>query len=68
MNRSSTKNVQYPYGEYSGHFCLGIIYTRSEMDKCEETRMYTIDTIDDIPAVIRNFTFFAEEKWRIRCV
>lgn len=65
VNRSSTKNVQYPYGEYSGHFCLGIIYTRSEMDKCEETRMYTIDAIDDIPAVIRNFTFFAEEKWRI---
>lgn len=65
VNRSSKKNVQYPYGEYSGHFCLGIIYTRSEMDKCEETRMYTIDTIGDIPAVIRNFTFFAEEKWRI---
>lgn len=65
VNRSSKKNVQYPYGEYSGHFCLGIIYTRTEMDKCEETHMYTIDTIDDIPAVIRNFTFFAEEKWRI---
>ena len=65
INRNSTKNIQYPYNDYSGHFCLGIIYTRSEMDKLEETRRYTVDEVEDIPAVIRSFTFFAEEKWRI---
>ncbi len=27
-NRTSTKNIQFPYAEYSGHFCLGIIYSR----------------------------------------
>lgn len=65
INRTSTKNIQYPYNDYSGHFCLGIIYSRAAIDKLEETRTYTINELEKIPAVIRNFTFFAEEKWRI---
>lgn len=65
INRKSTKNIQYPYNDYSGHFCLGIIYTRSVLDSFEETKIYTVDEIENIPSVIRNFTFFAEEKWRI---
>ena len=65
VDRTSTKNIQYPYDEYSGHFCLGIIYSRSIIDKNEETRIYTIDEINKIPAVIKGFLFFAEEKWKI---
>lgn len=65
INRESTKNIQYPYGEYSGHFCLGIIYSRTELPKDEELRVYTVDEVASIPSVIRNFTFFAQEKWRI---
>lgn len=65
VDRTSTKNIQYPYNEYSGHFCLGIIYSRVKLDKDEETHIYTIDAIETIPAVIKNFLFFAEEKWRI---
>ncbi len=65
INRTSTKNIQYPYNEYNGHFCLGIIYTRTEIDKFEETKTYNVDEIESIPAVIRDFIFFAEEKWRI---
>ena len=65
INRASTKNIQYPYQDYHGHFCLGIIYTRSEIDKMEETKVYTVDQVGAIPSVIRDFTFFAEEKWRI---
>jgi len=65
VNRASSKNIQYPYNDYGGHFCLGIIYSRSELDKLEETKTYTVDEIESIPAVIHNFTFFAEEKWKI---
>lgn len=65
IDRTSKKNIQYPYNEYSGHFCLGIIYSRSEIDKYEETRVYTTEDIDKIPSVIHSFTFFAEEKWKI---
>ncbi len=64
-DRTSKKNIQYPYGQYSGHFCLGIIYSRAPLHKNEEFHSYTIAEINSIPAVIKNFTFFAEEKWRI---
>ena len=63
--RTSSKNIQYPYDMYSGHFCLGIIYTRSRLDKTQETRRYSIDELDKIPSVIHDFLFFAEEKWKI---
>lgn len=65
VNRASTKNIQYPYNEYSGHFCLGIIYSRSELDKSEEMRIYSIEELENIPSVIHSFIFFAEEKWKI---
>ena len=65
IERTSTKNIQYPYDEYSGHFCLGIIYTRAVLDKNEEMRIYSLDKLENIPAVIKNFLFFAEEKWKI---
>lgn len=65
VDRTSSKNIQYPYDDYSGHFCLGIIYSRTELDKNEETRTYSIDEVERIPSVIKHFLFFAEEKWKI---
>lgn len=65
IERTSKKNIQYPYDEYSGHFCLGIIYTRSKLDKNEETHVYSVDELEQIPSVIHDFLFFAEEKWKI---
>lgn len=65
IDRTSRKNIQYPYDEYSGHFCLGIIYTKAELDEEEETRIYSINTLEKIPSVLHNFLFFAEEKWKI---
>lgn len=65
INRESSKNIQYPYHAYSGHFCFGIIYTRAVLDKKNETHTYSIDELNEIPSVIHNFLFFAEEKWKI---
>lgn len=65
IDKDSTKNIQYPYNSYSGHFCVGIIYTRAEIDKFEEAKLYSVDELEQIPSVIRNFIFFAEEKWKI---
>ncbi|MBQ1991781.1 MAG: EcoRV family type II restriction endonuclease [Clostridia bacterium] len=64
-DRTSTKNIQYPYDEYSGHLCLGIIYSRNNLDKQEELKIYNINEVDEMPAVIKNFLFFVEEKWKI---
>lgn len=63
-DRKSSKNIQYPYGQYSGHFCLGIIYSRNALKSYDE-RVYSVDEVDDIPAVIKDFMFFAAEKWKI---
>ncbi len=64
-DRNSTKNIQYPYHSYLGHFCLGIIYTRRKIKKEEETKIYSINEIEKIKPVISDFIFFAEEKWKI---
>lgn len=64
-HRDSTKNIQHPYAEYKGHFCLGIIYSRREIDKYEEAKRYDVSDVASIPSVICNFLFFVEEKWKI---
>ena len=65
INRDSTKNIQYPYNDYSAHFCLCIIYSRAELDNNLEICKYSFDQISQIPSVIKNFTIFAEEKWKL---
>lgn len=62
--RDSTKNIQYPYGQYTGHFCIGIIYSRNILQDYS-SKIYSVDEIKKIPAVIKDFIFFAAEKWRI---
>lgn len=64
-NRTSTKNIQSPYGSYSCHFCLGIIYDRAEGATIDETKAHSIDELHSIASVARNFHFFVTEKWKI---
>jgi hypothetical protein len=65
INRKSHKNIQFPYSEYLGHFCLGIIYTRSGAEKSDETRLYQLEELKSITSVISDFEFFVHEKWEI---
>lgn len=65
IDRSSTKNIQYPYNEYLGHYCLGIIYSRNILPRDEETKIYKLEDLKNIPSVASNFIFFSEEKWKI---
>ena len=64
QDRTSTKNIQFPYSEYSGHYCLGIIYDRNDFS-IDETKQYKLSDIQSIPSVISNIEFFVEEKWKI---
>jgi hypothetical protein len=63
--RTSTKNIQFPYADYTGHYCLGIIYDRIDSSAVDDTRTYGIDQLESITSVVRNFQFFVVEKWRI---
>lgn len=64
INRTSTKNITFPYSSYLGHFCLGIIYDRNET-AIDETKMYDLKNLSSIESVAKNFQFFVAEKWRI---
>ena len=64
-DRLSAKNIQFPYGSYSGHFCLGIIYNRVVGSTIDETRRYQVGKLHSIASVVRDFQFFVAEKWRI---
>ena len=84
--RTEQKNIQYPYAQYSGHFCMGIIYTRSASEHIEETKIMvakelgdsdtpkpkighrkvtTVENLYSITSVIKDFQFFACEKWEL---
>jgi hypothetical protein len=65
INRSSRKNIQFPYNEYLGHFCLGIIYTRGANTTIDETKRYNINQLQSITSVIKDIKFFVAEKWKI---
>ena len=64
-DRNSRKNIQFPYNEYDGHFCLGVLYDRNVSDDIDETRKYKLEDLESIVSVISNIQFFVAEKWKI---
>lgn len=64
-DRKSTKNIQFPYSDYLGHFCLGIIYSRVDSSSIDETKIHQLDELQSISSVVKDFQFFVAEKWRI---
>ncbi len=50
-DRSSKKNIQFPYSEYAGHFCLGVIYSRAREDEVDETEVFAVHDMMDSQSV-----------------
>ncbi len=63
-NRESTKNTLYPYGSYSAHLVLGVIYSQIDENPNEKT-IYSIEELDKIESVIKDFQFFVQPKYKI---
>ena len=86
--REKEKNIQFPYNQYLGHYCLGVIYSRTSASenfpeteifqvgelqeeyetpnkKIGEREVTTVENLRSITSVIKNFDFFAAEKWKI---
>ena len=63
--RTSTKNIQFPYADYTAHICLGILYTRAVSTDIDETEISKLSKLAKITSVIKDLLFFAEEKWKI---
>lgn len=62
--RDSNKNITFPYKEYSKHYILGAIYTQQD-ENIDEKKIYTIDDLEDILSVIKDFDFIVQEKYKI---
>jgi len=46
--RDKDKNIQFPYNQYMGHYCLGIIYTRVDFDDdLAETETFQVREIQE---------------------
>lgn len=65
QDRSSTKNIRFPYDSYTSHLCLGIIYDRVEDSAIAETKSHELKELKSIASVVKNFQFFVIEKWKI---
>lgn len=45
--RDKDKNIQFPYNQYLGHYCLGIIYTRADFDELAETEIFQVNELEE---------------------
>ncbi|WP_294357586.1 type II restriction endonuclease [uncultured Clostridium sp.] len=61
--RNNTKNIQYPYNEYSKHYVIGFIYDRVE-NFTEGIRVES-KNYDTIRGPYNNVELFIQEKYRI---
>jgi len=62
-SRESRKNCSFPYGNYAGHFVLGVIY--SQALAIDERQVHSLDNLEQITSAIADFQFFVQEKYRI---
>jgi len=62
--RDSNKNITFPYQEYSRHYVLGIIYSRSDIAP-DERRVYKLAELTNIQSIARDFEILLREKWQI---
>lgn len=58
-DRDGKKNIQYPYNQYKGHFCLGVVYSQetanedNNADLCETKTIIVKDLGEGLPDVVQ---------------
>ena len=46
--RDKDKNIQFPYNQYIGHYCLGIIYSKNDYnDELGETEVFQVNELEE---------------------
>lgn len=46
--RDKDKNIQFPYNQYTGHYCLGVIYTRTDfLDDLSDTQIFQVNELEE---------------------
>jgi hypothetical protein len=67
VDRNEKKNIQFPYNDYLGHYCLGIVYTRvGTEDDLADTEILKVNELkeeeDEDPVTDRKVTPVSELK------
>lgn len=47
IHRDKSKNIQFPYNQYSGHFVLGAIYTRVSFNDEKDEKIYRVNELGE---------------------
>ena len=63
-HRSEKDNIDYPYEDYESHLVIGMLYKQA-VEYVNEKGVYSVEELADIKAVVDNFIFFVQPKWRI---
>ena len=62
-NRNSTKNIAFPYKEYSKHWVLCFIYERDR--ETDITARYSLKDMEKIPKIITNVEIILQDTWEV---
>jgi hypothetical protein len=62
--RSETKNIEFPYSQYTEHWVIGFAYKR-KMPEEMPAHAYGLEDIDRIPIPFEDVSFFVARKWKI---
>ena len=62
---TESKNIVYPYSDYSEHWVIGFVYKRMMEKRAVDPHTYTIDQLRSIPLPFDDVGVFMREKWRI---
>ena len=62
---NETKNIVFPFGDYTEHWVIGFVYNRIAQKKAGAEHRYGVDELKGIPLPFANVEHFVQEKWRI---
>ena len=62
---SPGKNIVFPFTDYSEHWIIGFVYEREQLSESIDTRIYSVDEIDEIRVPFREVEVFMRQKWEI---
>ncbi len=60
-----SKNIVFPFNQYSQHWVVGYVYKRVVAKKSAECRAYNVACLGEIVPPYEQVQVFVQEKWRI---
>lgn len=59
------RNIAFPYSDYGEHWIIGFVYRRMESRKDTSGRVFSFNTLEQVPVPFDDVEVFVQEKWKI---